>query len=244
MHEKVYIYGKHALMEALRNAPEIVDRVYTSGQLDPEMTSIVHKAGIIVEKFDNQKPPKGVDKDSNHQGFIGRVIQGRLVRPYSEFISSMDIGPDSLLLVLGEVQDPQNVGAIIRTAGAFGARGVLIPEHNQAQVTGTVVKVSAGQAFTVPLVSIGNVNNTIADLKKRGFWIYGLDGEAKKNISEETFDAPTVFILGNESKGIRQKTLELCDVPLSIKMNPRCESMNVAASSAVAMYAWSLHHKI
>ena len=240
--EKIYIYGKHALTEALRNTPEMLDRVYVAGSLDGELTSLVHKAKIPVEKFDARSMPRDVDSESNHQGYIGRVVLHRLVQSYADFVTNLSITPDSVLLVLGELQDPQNVGAVIRTAGAFGVAGVLIPEHNQAQVTGTVVKVSAGMAFRVPLVSIGNVNATVADLKKRGFWIYGLDGEAKTAIADEPFDAPSVFVLGNEAKGIRQKTLELCDVPLAIPMNPQCESMNVAASTAVALYAWSLKH--
>ena len=240
--EKIYIYGKHALTEALRNTPEMLDRVYVAGTLDGELTSLVHKAKIAVEKFDARSMPRDVDSEANHQGYIGRVVLNRLVRSYADFVTDLTVTPDSVLLVLGELQDPQNVGAVIRTAGAFGVAGVLIPEHNQAQVTGTVVKVSAGMAFRVPLVSIGNVNATVADLKKRGFWIYGLDGEAKTAIADEPFDAPSVFVLGNEAKGIRQKTLELCDVPLAIPMNPQCESMNVAASTAVALYAWSLKH--
>ena len=143
---------------------------------------------------------------------------------------------------MGELQDPHNVGAIIRSAAAFGVSGVLMPEHNQAPITGAVVKVSAGMAFRIPLVRIGNINTVIRDLKERGFWVYGLDGEAKTSIVDESFDAPTVFILGNESKGIREKTAELCDVMLSIPMHPQCESMNVASSTSVALYAWSAKH--
>ena len=90
--------------------------------------------------------------------------------------------------LLGEIQDPQNVGAVIRSAAAFGVSGILIPDHNQAQVTGAVVKVSAGMAFRVPLVSIGNVNTVVRDLKERGFAVYGLAGEAKQIITKEAFE--------------------------------------------------------
>lgn len=163
--------------------------------------------------------------------------------PYEKFIEGLKITNDTALVVLGEVQDPQNVGAIIRTAAAFGIAGVLIPDRRNAQVNATVVKVSAGMAFQVPLVSISNVNETLRDLKKRGFWTYGLDGAAKQSIHDEKFDAPSAFILGNEANGVRQKTLEVCDIPLIIPMNSKCESLNVAASAAVALYAWSVHHK-
>ncbi len=161
---------------------------------------------------------------------------------YEQFVEKLNITNDTALVVLGEVQDPQNVGAIIRTCAGFGIAGVLIPDRRTAQVNATVVKVSAGMAFQVPLVSISNVNETLRDLKKRGFWTYGLDGGAKQSIHDEKFEAPSVFILGNEGAGIRQKTLENCDIPLVIPMNPKCESLNVAASAAVALYAWSTKH--
>ncbi|KKT58323.1 MAG: rRNA methylase [Candidatus Giovannonibacteria bacterium GW2011_GWA1_44_25] len=204
---KTYIYGKHALMEALRNSPHAVEKVLLAPQgEDKEVRALAKSANISVIDLS----PKTMLHDI-----------------------------DSSLVILGEIQDPQNVGAIIRSAAAFGVAGVLIPEHNQAPITGTVVKVSAGMAFRVPLVSIGNVNTTARDLKERGFWIYGLQGDAPQNIATEKFDAPAVFIFGNEATGIRLKTRELCDILLSIPMNPGCESLNVSASAAVALYAWS-----
>ena len=240
--EKIYIYGKHALVEALTKRPELIERVYLAAPLDGELAALVQQHRIQTEKFDPRSAPHEVAADAVHQGYIGRASASRLTQSYGDFVEGLSVTDDTALVVLGEVQDPQNVGAIIRTAAAFGIKGVLIPEHNQAQVTGTVVKVSAGMAFTVPLVSIGNVNTTLKDLKERGFWIYGLDGEAKQSLTTEKFDAPTVFVLGNESTGIREKTLEACDVPLVIPMNPGCESLNVAASAAVALYAWSVRH--
>ncbi len=236
------MYGRHALMEALDSTPEILEHVYLAEKPDGELAALLKEHAIGMSRFEEKSLPRGVESWANHQGYIGSIRLGRLVRDYASFVEGLAISNDTALVVLGEVQDPQNVGAIIRTAAAFGIAGVLIPEHNQAQVTGSVVKVSAGMAFRVPLVSIGNVNDTIRDLKKRGFWIYGLDGEAKQSITKETFDAPSVFILGNESTGIREKTLELCDIPLVIPMSPECESLNVAASAAVALYAWSTKH--
>ena len=239
--ERIYIYGKHALMEALRNAPKAVDKVYLEMRQDKEIEALVSKLGLSVGKL-SEGMGEGVERGAKHQGVIGRVALSRLVRPYQEFIGSLKVTPDTALVVLGEIQDPQNVGAIIRSAAGFGIAGVLIPEHNQAPVTGAVVKVSAGMAFRIPLVAIGNVNETLRDLKKKGFWIYGLAGGAKQTVGNEKFEEPTVFVLGNESTGIRVKTLEVCDIPLSIPMNPQCESLNVAASVAVALYSWSVRH--
>ena len=136
--EKIYIYGKHALMEALRNSPKAVDKVYLESRQDKEIEAIISKLGLSVGKL-SEGMGDGVEKGAKHQGVIGRVALSRLVRSYQEFIGSLKVTPDTALVVLGEIQDPQNVGAIIRSAAAFGIAGVLIPEHNQAPVTGAVV---------------------------------------------------------------------------------------------------------
>jgi 23S rRNA (guanosine2251-2'-O)-methyltransferase len=241
--EKVYIYGKHALMEALRNSPQALKKIYLARESDMELMKLINKASIPFGKFGSGESAGDVDKNSNHQGFIGLLSLDRLVRPYDTFIKSLKVNSDTCLIILGELQDPQNVGSIIRSSAALGIAGVLIPEHNQAPITGAVVKVSAGMAFRVPLVQIGNINHTIRDLKEKGFWVYGLDGESKNSINSEKFDAPTAIIIGNEAYGIREKTRELCDVMLRIPMHPQCESMNAASSTAIALYAWSSHHE-
>ena len=249
---KIYIYGKHAVSEAIANTPDAVEQVSFTSYFDDEalkkgMTEGAQKAGIKVGTFDQTKPPKDFDMGTGaggvkHQGVIALIALDKLVKPYKEFVAGLTVTPDTSLVILGEIQDPQNVGAVIRSASAFGLGAVLIPEHNQAPITGTVVKVSAGQAFRIPLVSVGNINNAVRDLKEKGFWIYGLDETATTSIHEEKFDAPTVFILGNEATGLREKTRDLCDILLSIPMSPRCESLNAAASAAVAFYAWSGKH--
>ncbi len=244
---KNYIYGKHALVEALGNAPETIDQIFTTSSFeDEELKSLFKKNSISPIKLPYGKLPPGFelrdDKTSVPQGVVASISLDKLIKPYKGFIENLEINEDTSLVILGEIQDPQNVGAVIRSAAAFGISGVLIPEHNQAPITGVVVKVSAGMAFRVPLVSIGNVNSVIRDLKEKGFWIYGLDGSAKHNVTKESFDRASVFILGNEAEGIRVKTLELCDEVLSIPMNAKCESLNASVSAAVTMYAWSAQH--
>lgn len=240
MNDIIYIYGTHALTEALTHMPEAVREVLIAPEANAmKIRELARQHKIPVGVFSEKAMPREFDRGAVHQGVVGGVIRARLMRPYKDFIRDLKITPDTALVLLGEVEDPQNVGAVIRSAGAFGVAGVLIPEHNQAQVGGAVVKVSAGMAFRTPLVSIGNVNTVVRDLKERGFWIFGLDGSAKESIADEKFDAPTVLLLGNEADGIRAKTRELCDKLLSIPMNPQCESLNASASAAVALYAWS-----
>ena len=240
---KIYIYGKHAVTEAVLNTPHAIEEIMISQQFDDQAArDLIRKNAIRTSFLTNAKMPREIDSGAVHQGIIALLSFDRLVRPFEEFVKDLEINPDTSLVILGEISDPQNVGAIIRSAAGFGVAGVLIPEHNQAQITGSVIKVSAGMAFKVPLVTVPNVNNAVRDLKERGFWVYGLEGGSKQSITKENFAAPTLFIMGNEEKGIRQKTQELCDILVSIPISSRCESLNVGASAAVALYAWSAKH--
>ncbi len=239
----VYIYGKHALREALTQRPEIVQKIFLSPQFDDAtLLQSITKSRISVFTLKTKELESEVGSDTSHQGVIALIDPERIMVPFETFLERLDVGAHPGLVILDEVHDPQNVGAVIRSAAAFGISGVLFPEHNQAQITGSVVKVSAGMAFRIPLVRIGNVNQTIRILKEKGFWIYGLDMQGTPVI-EETFAKPSAFILGNEAKGIREKTLELCDIPLSIPMHPRTESLNAATAAAIVMYQWSAHHQ-
>lgn len=240
---KIHIYGKHAVMEALRHSPHALRKVYLAPSLkDPQLVSMINRAHIPTAKLSVSSLPGDIKGSDSHQGVIGVISLENLTIPFETFSKNLKPTENTALVLLDEIQDPHNVGAIIRSAAAFGVAGVLIPQHNQAPVTGTVVKVSAGMAFKIPLVTIGNINNTIRDLKDKGFWIYGLEGGNANTSATEKFTHPAVFILGNESKGIRQKTREHCDVLLSIPIHPRCESLNVAASTAVVLSNWSTQH--
>jgi len=239
--EKVYVYGKNALVEALENMPHVIKRVHLSPELDDaRLKHALKSRGITVQMMDATEARRKVG-DESHQGVIAVIDASALTISLGDFLAKVKPGKATALALMAEVQDPHNVGAIIRSAAAFGLSGVLIPEHNQAQVTGTVVKTSAGMAFRIPLVTIGNVNDTIKTLKEEGYWIYGLsmDGNA---LPSERFDAPAVFVLGNEGAGIREKTLEACDIKLSIPMHPRCESLNVAVSAGIVFNTWSEQH--
>jgi len=240
---RIYIYGKHAILEALSHAPRAIEEIFLAQQFENgTIQELIRKRNIKTSLFSPKKMPKDMDQSAAHQGIIGLLSLNHLVVSFEEFIKNLNVGTDTSLVLLGELSDPQNVGAIIRSAAAFGISGVIIPEHNQAQVTGSVVKVSAGMVFRVPVVSVSNINNTIRVLKDRGFMVYGLVAGAKHILTKEEFELPSLFILGNEAEGIRERTRELCDKLLSIPMNQRCESLNAAISASVAFYAWSAKH--
>lgn len=241
--EKVYIYGKHALVEALTSMPQVIRKVFLAPDMrDAELRERLEKLEISVSPLAAGRGKELAGRDAVHQGVIAVMDPSVLLVSLDDFLANLDMGTNPAIAILGEVQDPHNVGAIIRSAAAFGLAGVLIPERHQAGVTGTVVKTSAGMAFRIPLVAIGNVNNTIKVLKENGFWTYGLAVEGATALGAETFDTPTAFVIGNEGVGIREKTLLACDVTLSIPMHSRTESLNAAASAAIVFYEWSTKH--
>ncbi len=240
---KIYIYGKHALIEALQHTPHVIRKVFLAPDLrDTELRALLEKHAIPTAPLASGKGKELVGRDTAHQGVIATMDPSTLLVSLDEFLKTLDTKKNPSIVILGEVQDPHNVGAIIRSAAAFGLAGVLIPEHNQAGVTGAVVKASAGMVFRIPLVTIGNVNTTLKVLKEKGFWIYGLAMSGKTALGSETFNTPSAFVVGNEGAGIREKTLLACDVTLSIPMHSRTESLNAAVSAAVVFYEWSRKH--
>ncbi len=234
---RLLISGHHVLTEALNGTPEAVTRVF----LDPTSPDreLIKKLKQKNIKIDHLRTSGSREKSKIIKAELDPT---KLILSESEFLSSLDPKPETGLLLLGEIQDPQNVGAVIRSAAAFGFSGILFPRHNQAPITDTVLKVSAGMAFRVPLVSIGNVNQTLRDLQNQGFWIYGLTPNGDQDLNKEDFDRPSVLVVGNEAYGIREKTLKHCDFQLTIPTHPRCQSLNAAASFAIVGYAWSRHH--
>lgn len=238
-----YIFGKHAVRELLQERPDVVVEIHASADFsDESILNLVEKENKVLKVLNLKNPPRGISSNAAHQGIVAGIHAEKLTVPYKEFIEQLKITNDTGLLILGEVQDPHNVGAVIRSAAAFGIKGVLIPPHNQAPITGTVVKVSVGMAFRIPLVTISNVNATLRDLQERGMWVYGLEGEGTVSTTTETYPKPSAFVLGNEGSGLRAKTKEACDDLISIPIHSQCESLNAAAATAVVLSSWSAQH--
>lgn len=239
-----FIYGKHAVAEMLEARPDVVVEIHASNEFSSEsILDLAEKHNIPLKALNLKNPPRGISSKASHQGIVAGILAHKLTVDYKDFKSSLTVDEHTSLLVLGEVQDPHNVGAVIRSAAAFGVKGVLIPPHNQAPITGAVVKVSAGMAFKIPIVTISNVNSTLRDLQQDGFWVYGLDGNGTTSTVSEKFTKPTVFVLGNEGSGLREKTKETCDDIISIPIHPQCESLNAAAATAIVLASWSSQHQ-
>lgn len=238
--EKLYLYGKHALIEALTARPQVLQKVFLSTEMekDKELIALLEKNNIPRSAM-KDTAKKDVGSDAVHQGVIALISNDNLYTSFDDALSLAEKKKNPVFVLLDELHDPHNVGAIIRSAAAFGASAILLPKHNQAPITGVVIKTSAGMVFRLPVVLIGNVNQTLRELKDKGFWAYGLVMDGTTALPKASFDTPSVFVVGNESVGIREKTLELCDITLSIPMNPNCESLNAATAASVVLYEWS-----
>jgi 23S rRNA (guanosine2251-2'-O)-methyltransferase len=238
--DKFYLYGKHALTEALLARPEAIQKVFLSDEVqkDSELLSLlkIHNLSFSSMKGDVKRD---VGSDAVHQGVIAVINSDKLYSSMEGALEQASKKQNPCLVLLDELHDPHNVGAIIRSAVAFGASAILMPKHNQSPVTGVVIKTSVGMVFRIPIVLIGNVNQTIRDLKEKGYWSYGLVMNGSTKLSDAKFDTPTLLIVGNESVGIREKTLELCDIPLSIPMDEKCESLNAATATSIVLYEYS-----
>ena len=242
--ETTYIFGKNAVRELLLERPDVVVEAVVAGDFaEEDILKLLERHKVPMKVLNPKNPPRGISSNVAHQGIVAGLHAEKLTVDFKTFKENLKASPHTALLVLGEVQDPHNVGAVIRSAAAFGLAGVLIPPHNQAPVNGTVVKVSAGMAFRIPLVTIPNVNTTLRDLQKDGFWVYGLEGGGTTSTVSEQFTRPSVFVLGNEGEGLREKTKEVCDELISIPIHPRCESLNAAAATAVVLAGWSSQHQ-
>lgn len=242
-HNEQYVFGTHVVTEVVSAYPDAVIALYGDiHQVSPEVQRLVSKHGMNMSPFDEKMLSKHLEGQHVHQKIGARINLDRIMQAYETFVTGLNITADTALVVLGELHDPQNVGAIIRSAAAFGVSGILFPAHRQVPLTATVAKVSAGACFRIPLVTVGNVNHTLKDLKQRGFWIYGLSEDATQSCTEELFERASAFVVGNEGEGIRQKTLEHCDIPLRIPIQSSVDSLNAATATAITLYAWSARH--
>jgi 23S rRNA (guanosine2251-2'-O)-methyltransferase len=240
---KIFIYGRHAVTEALTHAPQAVRKVHLASSMDDaRLRELIKRSGVPTEKLDERRATSQAEGNAPHQGVIALVSLAGLVQPFEKFIDTFLPTADTSLVFMSEVQDPHNVGAIIRSAAAFGARAVLFAEQNQAGITGAVIKTSAGTAFTISLVAVSGTQQALSAIKKKGVAIYGLTGEGKETLWDQEFTRPTMFVLGNEAHGIAPAAKALCEKMLAVPISSRAESLNVAAAGAVALYEWSTQH--
>ena len=222
------IYGRKPVLETI-DAGVAINRAYIIDQKTPIV-------GKIIDKLNRAKVEiKFVDKnffkdvEGNHQGVMIEVESFK----YGSFD---DLSDSEKLILLDKIEDPHNLGAIIRSAESFGFDGVIIPERRSAKVTPTVYKTSAGAINNIKIVMVKNLNRTMEELKERGFWIYGLAGESESSIDQTNLKGKVALVVGNEGDGLSRMVREHCDMLVKIPMQGLVNSLNASVASAISMY--------
>lgn len=238
--EHTYIYGRNAVEEAVKTDEVQIEKIFIRQTLsDSSFESILRLASgnrIPVAHVPGKKLYNLVGS-VNDQGIVALLSEIKYF-DFGEWLENTDTANHPAILLLNEIEDPGNLGAILRTAAAAGMKAVIVPKHRQAPVSPAVFKASAGTAGRISIIRVGNMNQTVLKLKDEGFWIAGLDMKGKQNLWEMEIDRPFAFVIGNEGSGIRQKTLEHCDYTFKIPMENNVESLNASVSAGLICYEW------
>ncbi|WP_339022805.1 23S rRNA (guanosine(2251)-2'-O)-methyltransferase RlmB [Spiroplasma endosymbiont of Crioceris asparagi] len=233
---KDYIFGRKAVLNVIKNYPNIIQKIIIQDNLKLdkyEETILNNKYNLIeyLSKFDIEKKAQGL----NHQGFLCILKEYK----YTHFSEITKNGWNTILC-LDSIQDPQNFGAIIRSAVLLGVDAIIILDHNQAMVNGTVFKTSAGTANDIPIVKVSNLSNALEHLKKSGYWIYASAlNEQSQDIKDISFSEKKVIIIGNEGKGVSMKLLKNSDFIFKINTKTNIDSLNVSVAAGIILYECS-----
>ena len=226
------LYGRHAVMAALANPKRKINKILCVKENVEEIRKITKIVPQVVEK-------KEIDKlfstDAVHQGFA--LFCNRL-EDYTleEIIDMAETKEKCHILILDQVTDPQNVGAIIRSAVAFNTLALIMQDKNSPIENGAMAKAAAGMMEHLPIARVTNLSRAIEKLKDVGFWTVGIDGYAKTTIDKLQKPLKTAIIMGSEGKGMRRLVEENCDISVKLPMSPLTESLNVATAAAITLY--------
>ena len=224
----MFVYGKNVVIETLKNNQPIKKAIIYKNFQDKNIISALQKKNIpikFVEKF-------GLDKlaNGNHQGIMISI-------PDYEYVSLDELleKENPLLVILDHLEDPHNLGAIVRTCEAAGVDGIIIPKNRSVEVTSTVMRTSVGALDYVKIARVTNLTETMNYLKKQGFWIVGtdMDGEDYQKID---YRGKTVLVIGNEGSGMSRLVKENCDFIASIPMNGHVNSLNASVAAGIVIY--------
>ncbi len=230
------IYGLHAVEKFVKQSPQSVFSIsFIKGRLNKRQQSLFDSAkslGLNIQQVSKSAFNK---VDGNHQGVMADVAkQADLTE--SDLQSLIENTSNPLFIFLDEVQDPHNLGAILRTADAVGAHAVIIPKHNSVGMNATVRKVASGAADSVKLIVVSNLVRTIKDMQQAGMWMIGLAGETDQTIYDHDLTGSIGIVMGTEGSGLRRLTKEACDHLAAIPMVGVVESLNVSVATGVAVY--------
>jgi 23S rRNA (guanosine2251-2'-O)-methyltransferase len=227
----VWLYGLHAVAAALINPARHVRRLAATPEGAAKLSRIAPAAAPDIldrQALEHLLPPGAV-----HQGVA--LLADALAQPDLEDIVAR-AGDAATVAILDQVTDPHNIGAVLRSAAAFGALAVIQPERGAPSATGIVAKTASGALEAVPMVTVTNVSRTLERLKAAAFWCVGLDGTADRTLAEASLTGRVALVLGAEGKGLRRLTREHCDLLVRLPTRPPVSSLNVSNAAAVALY--------
>lgn len=235
------IYGLHAAQAALENPNRVIKKVIISASVQGKVKALYdhlfqsqksHKFELIEVSHKDLDDFLGADKV--HQGIV--VLAQGLPSSSLEDILDQD---DALIMVLDQAQDPRNIGAVLRSCAAFGAKALIMPEKKSAPNSSTLMKSAAGAFEMVPIIRVANLSRSLEQMKKSGYWLVGLDGQAQDHLSQISVSGKRAIIMGAEGEGLRRLTLEACDFLAKIPMDPQMESLNLSVAASIALYEMS-----
>ena len=233
--------GIHAVREALE-ASRPFDRILIArGRQDTRVEEIVQLARKqnIPVRFEDRGQLDRLANAKDHQGVVA-LAAARAPATLEDILAAANKGPDrgskGLIVLLDGVEDPHNLGAVIRTALAAGAHGVVILERRAAGLTDTVARASAGALSHLPVAKVTNLVQTMEELKEAGYWLVGLDERGEKNYTEVDYTSPVGIILGGEGKGLHDLTRKRCDFIVSLPTTGPVKSLNVSVAAGVVLF--------
>lgn len=231
------IFGRNAVLEALRSSRPIDSVLIAAGERTGAINHIValcREKGITVKDVNPTKldfMAKGV---GNHQGIAAYIAAYEYVSVEQILQNAQNKGETPFIVILDEVEDPHNLGAVIRTAEASGVHGIIIPKRRTATLTSAVSKASAGAIEYVPVAKVANLASVIDELKEKNIWVYGADMNGQ-DFKKTDFSGGVALVIGNEGRGISRLIREKCDVIVSIPMKGKINSLNAAVAAGILM---------
>jgi 23S rRNA (guanosine2251-2'-O)-methyltransferase len=233
-----YIVGRNPVLELLRSGRS-VNKIWIAegSQKGPisQVMSMAKEAKIQVQIVPRKKIDQVADGQV-HQGVVALVAAYEYVEVEDMLRKAADLGEPPFLLILDEIEDPHNLGSILRTADVVGAHGVIIPKRRAVGLTSTVAKSSAGAMEYVPVARVTNIVRTMEELKEKGVWMAGTDASGEQDIREARFDMPIGIVIGSEGKGMSRLVRETCDFVVRLPMVGHVNSLNASVAAALLMF--------
>lgn len=233
-----WIAGKNPVLEALRAGRPINKIWVAENSVQGAMKELLQlaKEQKVVVQFAPKKKLDQLAGELTHQGVLASVAAYEYAELDDLFQKAKEKDEAPFFLILDEIEDPHNLGSILRTADAVGVHGVIIPKRRAVGLTATVAKASAGAVEYVPVARVTNIAQTIDELKERGVWIAGTDASAKEDYRRASFDLPIALVIGSEGKGIGRLVLKKCDFTVKLPLAGRVTSLNASVAASVLMY--------